>query len=295
MATELHRPLSGPAAADTTAGAKAIHTEAAGLAVQVRGLVRRFGDRAVLHGLDLDIPRGEFVALLGASGCGKSTLLRVLADLDPVIEGSVQVARRRAVAFQAPRLLPWQRVWRNVVAGLDGPRTRARADRALDEVGLRHRGGAWPRDLSGGEAQRASLARALVRAPELLLLDEPFAALDALTRLKAQALVAELWQRHRQAVLLVTHDVDEALLLADRILVMADGRIAHEVVVDLPRPRSAGQPALAALRARLLGWLGVPLAGAPTPTPGEAQAPAHPPSHPTSNLTLNPTAAAAAH
>ncbi|KAF1047153.1 ABC transporter ATP-binding protein [Xylophilus sp.] len=243
MAAELRGPVSAPAGD--------------GAAVQVRGLVRRFGERAVIRGLDLDIRRGEFVALLGASGCGKSTLLRVLADLDHGIEGSVRVSRERAVAFQAPRLFPWKRVWSNVVAGLDGPRTRARADAALDEVGLLHRANAWPRDLSGGEAQRASLARALVRQPELLLLDEPFAALDALTRLKAQALVGELWQRHSLAVLLVTHDVDEALLLADRVLVMRDGAIAHEAIVTAARPRAAGDTALAPLRRQLLGWLGV--------------------------------------
>lgn len=227
------------------------------LAVSVRGLVRRFGERTVIQGLDLDIEKGEFVVLLGASGCGKSTLLRILADLDHDIEGDVFVSRRRAVAFQAPRLFPWKRVWSNVVTGLPDDRSRTRAKTALEEVGLQHRIDAWPKDLSGGEAQRASLARALVRKPELLLLDEPFGALDALTRLKAQALVAELWQRHRQAILLVTHDVDEALALADRILVMSDGVLAHEIRVTLDRPRLHSSSEFARLRSRLLGWLGV--------------------------------------
>ena len=226
-------------------------------AVRVRGLTRRFGERAVIRDLDLDIAPGEFVALIGASGCGKSTLLRILADLDHEIEGEVEVPLRRAVAFQAPRLLPWKRVWRNVVLGLPGRPDRRRAEAALAEVGLSHRTTVWPRVLSGGEAQRTSLARALVREPDLLLLDEPFGALDALTRIKAQELVAELWQRHRCAILLVTHDVEEALLLADRVLLMRDGVIAHALRVDLPRPRSVEDPALTERRGRLLGWLGV--------------------------------------
>jgi sulfonate transport system ATP-binding protein len=211
----------------------------------------------VIDSLDLDIAAGEFVALLGASGCGKSTLLRVLADLDSEISGDVQVAAKRAVAFQAPRLLPWKRVWRNVVLGLPGRPDKARALAALDEVNLAPRAGAWPKTLSGGEAQRAALARALVREPDLLLLDEPFAALDALTRLRVQGLVERLWQRHHPAVLLVTHDVEEALRLADRVLVMADGVIRHDVAVDLPRPRDVAAPDFVALRSRLLGWLGV--------------------------------------
>ncbi|MDX3928537.1 MAG: ABC transporter ATP-binding protein [Shinella sp.] len=226
-------------------------------AVRVRGLTRRFAERAVLKDLDLDIASGEFVALLGASGCGKSTLLRILADLDREIAGDVAVPVRRSVAFQAPRLMPWKRVWRNVVLGLPGGPSRARAVEALEEVGIGHRADQWPKVLSGGEAQRVSLARALVREPDLLLLDEPFAALDALTRIKAQELVGELWQRHGCAVLLVTHDVEEAILLADRVLVMKDGIIAHEEKITLERPRDVADPQFATLRGRLLGWLGV--------------------------------------
>ena len=128
---------------------------------------------------------------------------------------------------------------------------------ALAEVGLGDCADVWPRVLSGGEAQRASLARALVRDPDLLLLDEPFAALDALTRIKAQQLVADLWHRHGYAVLLVTHDVEEALLLADRVLMMEQGAIAHELTIDLPRPRDIGRDRFAALRRQLLTWLGV--------------------------------------
>ncbi|MGW3937705.1 ABC transporter ATP-binding protein [Streptomyces phaeochromogenes] len=225
--------------------------------VEIRGLSRAFDGNTVLHELDLDIREGEFVALLGHSGCGKSTLLRILAGLDDEIGGEVTVPARRSAAFQSPRLLPWLKVWRNVVLGLPGRPDRALADKALDEVGIAERATVWPKTLSGGQAQRVSLARALVREPELLLLDEPFGALDALTRGKVQQLVAELWERHGCAILLVTHDVEEALLLADRVLVMDEGRIAHEVTVELPRPRDLTAPEFITLRARLLGWLGV--------------------------------------
>ncbi|MFF2330973.1 MULTISPECIES: ABC transporter ATP-binding protein [unclassified Streptomyces] len=255
MATDLHGKVNSPAPADRP-----------GPAVRVEGLTRSFDGRAVIDGLDLTLRAGEFTALLGRSGCGKSTLLRVLAGLDREIEGTVLVPKRRAVAFQAPRLMPWKRVWRNVLLGLPGKPERAVAERALAEVGLRERSGAWPRTLSGGEAQRASLARALVREPDLLLLDEPFGALDALTRIRAQQLVAELWQRRGCAVLLVTHDVDEALLLADRALVMRDGAIAYETPVALDRPRAVGSPEFAALRSRLLSELGVDTAAAPAET-----------------------------
>ena len=225
--------------------------------VRVRRAGRRFGDRVVLHDVDLDIAAGEFVALIGTSGSGKSTLLRGIAGLDREATGDVTVPDRHAIVFQEHRLLPWSRVWRNVTLGLTGADLRGRALRALTEVGLAARADAWPRTLSGGESQRVALARALVRTPELLLLDEPFGALDALTRIKAQALVAKLWTDHRPAVLLVTHDVEEALLLADRALVLRDGRIAEEFPVDVPRPRALDHPRLLALRRHLLGALGV--------------------------------------
>nr|WP_234430946.1 ABC transporter ATP-binding protein [Streptomyces sp. NRRL F-4489] len=259
-----------------------------GLAVRVDGLVREFEGRRVIDELQLDIAAGEFVALLGRSGCGKSTLLRVLAGLDREIAGEVLVPRRKAVAFQAPRLMPWKRVWRNVLLGLPGRPQRAVAERALEEVGLGHRAGAWPKTLSGGEAQRASLARALVRDPELLLLDEPFGALDALTRITAQRLVARLWQERGCAVLLVTHDVDEALLLADRVLVMEGGRIAYETAVELPRPRDVGDPRWVDLRARLLDQLGV-VGDGPGGGLGDAKphAPDAPPRAPAPHTTLH--------
>ena len=218
------------------------------LTVHVRGLVKEFGDRRVLDGLDLAVRKGEFVALLGRSGSGKSTLLRVLSGLDVDYTGESTVDGTVSVAFQQPRLLDWRKVWRNVVLGLKAPDPRATAQRALAEVQLTDRADAWPRTLSGGEAQRVSLARALVREPDLLLLDEPFAALDALTRLAMHRLVKQLWVAHRPAVLLVTHDVDEALALADRILVLDSGRIVAEHVVAEPHQR---------LRTEVLADLGV--------------------------------------
>ena len=225
------------------------------LTVQVRGLVKEFGSRRVLDGLDLAVRKGEFVALLGRSGSGKSTLLRILSGLDGEIAGESIVDGTVSVAFQQPRLLDWRKVWRNVVLGLKVDDPRGTAQRALAEVQLDERADAWPRTLSGGEAQRVSLARALVREPDLLLLDEPFAALDALTRLAMHRLVGQLWATHRPSVLLVTHDVDEALGLADRILVLDAGRIVAEHVVTQPRPRRLAE--LAALRTEVLADLGV--------------------------------------
>jgi len=191
------------------------------------------------------------------SGTGKSTLLRALAGLDREVTGELSVPGPVAVAFQEPRLLPWRRVLANVALGLRVPDAGAVAGRALEEVGLTERAGAWPLTLSGGEAQRAALARALVREPSLLLLDEPFSALDALTRIAMHRLVLRLWERHRPAVLLVTHDVDEALILADRVLVLASGRIVFSGPVEVPRPRDRDNPGLTALRHRLLTELGV--------------------------------------
>ncbi len=196
------------------------------LAVSVRGLQRRYGTRVVIDALDLDIREGEFVALLGESGCGKTTLLRALAGLDQPDAGQIRAPERPSVVFQEHRLLPWATLWENVVLGHETTIGRAGAARALAEVGLSGREDDWPRNLSGGQAQRVALARGLVRDPALLLLDEPFAALDALTRIKMHGLVKELVARHHPGVLLVTHDVDEALTLADRILVMRSGRIA---------------------------------------------------------------------
>jgi sulfonate transport system ATP-binding protein len=227
-------------------------------AVHIQGLRREFGGRRVLDQLDLDIERGEFVALLGASGAGKTTLLRILGALDRGDAGTVLVPAVRTIVFQEPRLVPSKRALANVAVGL--PRTsatRERAERALAEVGLAGHARAWPHTLSGGEAQRVALARALVREPELLLLDEPFAALDALTRLRMQDLVAELCRVHRPAVLLVTHDVDEAVRLADRVAVLRAGQLVTDERITAARPRDLADPQLAELRRKLLADLGV--------------------------------------
>ncbi|MFF1488822.1 ABC transporter ATP-binding protein [Streptomyces sp. NPDC058319] len=263
-----------------------------GTAVRIRGLRRVFGDRAVLDGLELTIRRGEFVALLGASGSGKTTLLRILGALDRADGGEVLVPRARTVVFQEPRLVPSKKVLANVAVALPrGRATQQRARTALTEVGLDRHADAWPATLSGGEAQRVALARALVRQPELLLLDEPFAALDALTRLKMQDLVGDLCRVHRPAVLLVTHDVDEAVRLADRVCVLRDGRLVTDEPVTVDRPRDPGDPAFASLRRRLLTDLGVHPATTPTPaTPLSPSSPhmprsSHPPHTPHTPLT----------
>jgi sulfonate transport system ATP-binding protein len=268
-------------------------------ALRVRAVGRRFGERQVLDGVDLDIGRGEFIALLGPSGCGKSTFLKILAGLDPHATGTLSLPARRSVVFQEPRLLPWKRVWQNVALGLPYPAAerRRRAHAALEEVGVSHRSQAWPLTLSGGEAQRVALARALVRDPQLLLLDEPFGALDALTRIRMHGLLAQLWQRHQPAVLLVTHDVDEALLLAHRVIVLSrpapssravpgaascapGNAIAAELEVDIPAPRRRGHAQFEALRKLLLGHLGVeddaglaPPASFATPSPASPVSP----------------------
>ncbi|WP_031476834.1 ABC transporter ATP-binding protein [Streptomyces bicolor] len=222
-------------------------------AVQLRGLTRSFDGRTVLDGIDLDIPAGQFTALLGHSGSGKSTLLRAVAGLDHEVAGSGQLSapERVSVVFQDSRLLPWRRVLDNVLLGLDGKEAVRKGREALAEVGLEGRERAWPNELSGGEAQRAALARSLVREPELLLADEPFGALDALTRIRMHGLLRELWERHRPSVLLVTHDVDEAIVLADRVLVLERGRIGLDLTID----RDAH--ARGEYRGRLLAALGV--------------------------------------
>lgn len=227
------------------------------LAVSVHGLRRRYGDRLVINGLNLQIARGEFVALLGESGCGKTTLLRALSGLDTIDGGRIDGPKQPAVVFQEPRLIPWDPLWRNVSLGLDDRSGKTLARAALEEVGLGDRVDDWPRNLSGGQAQRVALARALVREPRLLLLDEPFAALDALTRIRMHALVRQLVDRHRPGVLLVTHDVDEAILLADRVLVMRAGAIAGEYAVSHAAGRNRANPEAQELREHLLAELGV--------------------------------------
>ncbi|GMA24803.1 aliphatic sulfonates import ATP-binding protein SsuB 2 [Luteimicrobium album] len=228
-------------------------------AVRVRDLHRSFNrSGGVLEGLDLDVAPGEFVAVLGRSGTGKSTLLRALAGLDRDVDGygEIEVPVAVSVVFQDSRLLPWKRLLDNVTFGLRAPDADERGRRALAEVGLAGRERAWPYELSGGEAQRASLARSLVREPQLLLADEPFGALDALTRIKMHELLRRLCEVHRPAVLLVTHDVDEAIVLADRIVVLDGGTVQTDVRVELTQ-RSPVAPGFGELRDFLLGRLGV--------------------------------------
>ncbi|MDV8002335.1 ABC transporter ATP-binding protein [Rhodococcus sp. IEGM 1408] len=224
----------------------------------LQGVTRRFGHTTVLNGLDLEVPRGDIVALLGRSGSGKSTALRILAGLDRDHDGTVHIDGAPSVVFQDSRLLPWRTVAANVRHGLnrvgvDRAEKSERVSEILAEVGLGGREGAYPGELSGGQAQRTSLARALVAEPALLLLDEPFGALDALTRRTMHKLLLRLWDRHGFGVLLVTHDVDEAVALADRVHVLDDGVVAHTEKID--RPRDGG--ATTDHRRSLLDALGV--------------------------------------
>jgi len=225
-----------------------------GLALTLRGVDKSFGTRHVLQHLDLNVAPGEFVALVGRSGCGKSTLLRLIAGLDAPSAGTVEAgaAHERRLMFQDARLLPWKRVVDNVALGLTGKDARDRAMEALAQVGLAGRGGDWPSTLSGGQRQRVALARALVHRPRLLLLDEPLGALDALTRLEMHRLIEQLWRRHGFTALLVTHDVTEAVALADRVLLIDRGGIALDASVTLPRPRSRTAPGFAELEDRVL-------------------------------------------
>jgi sulfonate transport system ATP-binding protein len=225
-------------------------------AISLRGVTKTYGEAPVLDGLDLDITAGQVVALLGRSGSGKSTLLRLLASLDQDVTGDVTVTGTVSVAFQEPRLLPWRRVWRNVVLGLDAPQdNRRKALAALAQVELAELANRWPLTLSGGQAQRVSLARALARRPDILLLDEPFGALDALTRRSMHALLRRLFAEHKPTTLLVTHDVDEALAIADRVLVLRDGRVSGDHLV--PAVSVHDPTRRQALRTTILDDLGV--------------------------------------
>ncbi len=223
-------------------------------------MTKRFGAREVLRDVQLEVAAGEFVALIGPGGGGKTTLLRVLAGLEEPSLGEVAIQRSDGetlairVMFQEDRLLPWQSVINNVTFGLPVSE-RPRAQHFLAAVGLADRERDWPRVLSGGQKQRVSLARALAHQPDLLLLDEPFGALDALTRAGMQRLLDELWQREQRTVLLVTHDVEEALLLADRVIVLQEGRLVNDLRVTLPRPRHRADPWLATHKEELLDRL----------------------------------------
>lgn len=232
--------------------------------IEARGLGKSFGGRRVIAGLDLDVPAGQFLAVVGRSGCGKSTLLRLLTGLESPDCGFVRLgdgtgAATARVMFQEARLLPWTSVRGNVEVGLGrGAETTEAADAALAalrDVGLEDRALAWPGTLSGGQRQRVALARALVSRPSVLAFDEPLGALDALTRIEMQQLVARIAARDGFTAVLVTHDVDEAVMLADRIVVLEEGRLTLDVSVDLPRPRRRGAPEAEAIAHRILDRL----------------------------------------
>jgi len=230
-----------------------------GSQIELVGVSKSFGETVVLSALDLRVSAGEFVALVGRSGCGKSTLLRILAGLERPTSGRVLMDGRplaglngqARMMFQDARLLPWRRVGENVAVG-QGGRDDGAVRAALARVKLEERAGDWPAVLSGGQRQRVALARALVGNPPLLLLDEPLGALDALTRMEMQTLIHELWWGSGRTAILVTHDIEEAVLLADRVLFLDAGRIQVEVAVDLPRPRDRTTSEFQALVRRIL-------------------------------------------
>lgn len=235
------------------------------IAVSLRSVGKRFGDKTVLEGIDLGIPAGQFVAVIGKSGCGKSTLLRLIAGLDKPTSGTLTVKgngdrdHRTRIMFQEPRLLPWARIGKNVEVGLTGiAKGKEAAEQSLSilrEVGLDDRAGEWPSVLSGGQKQRVALARALVAHPYVLALDEPLGALDALTRIEMQHLLERIWQHQHFTAVLVTHDVAEAVSLADRVVVIDKGRIALDLYIPLERPRRHGAPELARLEGQILDVL----------------------------------------
>lgn len=232
----------------------------AGTPLVINSVSKQYQDRTVLNGIDLHIPAGQFVAVVGRSGCGKSTLLRLLAGLEKPSSGallagngSLQAAREDIrLMFQDARLLPWKSVIDNVGLGVKGRAWKSAAREALKAVGLEERADDWPAALSGGQKQRVALARALIHRPGLLLLDEPLGALDALTRIEMQDLIESLWQQYYFTVLLVTHDVSEAVAMADRVLLIEEGNIGLDLTVDLPRPRRKGAVRLAELEAKVL-------------------------------------------
>ena len=255
-----------------------------GVQLQTRQLTKRYGEREVLKQVQLDVKPGEFIAIVGRSGCGKSTLLRLVAGLEGASAGQLLIDEADAKAakqdtrimFQDARLLPWKRVLDNVILGQpDSAKEQGR--KVLAQVGLADRENEWPARLSGGQRQRVALARALVHQPRLLLLDEPLGALDALTRIEMHRLIEGLWRSHGFTALLVTHDVQEAVALADRVVLIEDGRIALDERIDLPRPRVHGDARFAALETRILDrvlqkpeseqaptqdrWPGVPVSG----------------------------------
>ncbi|CAN7278697.1 ATP-binding cassette domain-containing protein [Pseudoduganella sp. LjRoot289] len=230
-----------------------------GVPVTIADLDKAYGARQVLRGVSLHLKAGEFVAVVGRSGCGKSTLLRALAGLELPDGGAITLGDGGEVdlriMFQESRLLPWKTVLENVALGLQHALNAGAA--ALSTVGLGERADDWPSALSGGQKQRVALARALVHQPQVLLLDEPLGALDALTRIEMQQLIESLWLARGFTAVLVTHDVAEAVALADRVLLIEEGTVALDVAIELPRPRAKARatPAFAALEQRILSRL----------------------------------------
>lgn len=235
-------------------------TVGVGAPVRLSGVAHAFGKRRVLTGIDLDIPAGQFVAIVGRSGGGKTTLMRLIVGLLAASKGRIEIAGSPVTGlrpdvrllFQDARLIPWQSVISNVGIAR-GANWRPVAERALVDVGLAGRENDWPAVLSGGQRQRVAVARALVSKPAILLLDEPFGALDALTRVEMHQLVERIWQEHSFTTFLITHDVSEAIALADRVLVLREGEISLDIPIDLPRPRRLhGDPAAGAYHEQIL-------------------------------------------
>ncbi|HEY1103571.1 MAG TPA: ATP-binding cassette domain-containing protein [Burkholderiaceae bacterium] len=257
-------------------------SSAGGVTLQIQGLGKRYGAREVLKNTQLFIEPGQFVVIVGRSGCGKSTLLRLVAGLEPATSGQIHIDGQplaglrndTRIMFQDSRLLPWRRIIDNVTLGLPVAQRAAAAD-VLAQVGLADRQADWPARLSGGQRQRVALARALVHNPRLLLLDEPLGALDALTRIEMHRLIEGLWRANGFTALLVTHDVQEAVALADRVILIEDGRIALDETIRLPRPRVHGDAAFAAIEKRILDRVLQQPDAQPTPDPHWPGEPAH--------------------
>jgi sulfonate transport system ATP-binding protein len=230
--------------------------------LKLSGIEKRYGDIRVLQGLNLTIYQGDFVAIVGKSGCGKSTLLRLVAGLEKPDKGSIEISgkplstlnQQARMMFQDGRLLPWKRVLDNVTLGLKGD-CRKEAIEVLESVGLKARTNEWPEKLSGGQQQRVALARALIHKPEILLLDEPLGALDALTRMEMQRLIEKLWIENKFTALFVTHDVEEAVTLADRVILLKDGKVASDIHIPIPRPRQKSHPAYSSIVDHILSQI----------------------------------------
>lgn len=230
-----------------------------GIFIESKNIIKKFENTQVLKELNLTINSGEFVCVVGRSGCGKSTFLRLLAGLEKVSQGEITLDGVKIngvhpdirIMFQDSRLLPWRTVIENVALGLPKESYDLAID-ALKEVGLENKANEWPANLSGGQKQRVALARALVHKPRLLLLDEPLGALDALTRIEMQTLIERIWQEHKFTVLLVTHDVSEAVILGDRVVLIEEGKITLDLEINLSRQRERGSAEFAQLEANIL-------------------------------------------